>query len=66
MFKSYFRRGGCQLMVTCVDADELEHAQAHPEEHQDLIVRVAGYSARFVDLPRTVQDEVISRTLFGA
>ncbi len=66
MFKSYFRRGGCQLMVTCVDAGELEHAQAHPEEHQDLIVRVAGYSARFVDLPRTVQDEVISRTLFGA
>lgn len=62
---TYFKLGGCQLMVTCVDPGELEHAQRHPEDHPDLIVRVAGYSARFVDLPRDVQDEVISRALWG-
>lgn len=64
LFKTYFRRGGCQLMVTVCDKGELEDAQVHPEKYPDLIVRVAGYSAVFVDLPRDVQDEVISRTLW--
>jgi len=36
--------------------------QERPEDHQDLIVRVAGYSARFVDLSRAMQDEFIART----
>lgn len=38
-------------------------AQAHPEEHRDLVVRVAGYSAFFVELCKDVQDEIISRTM---
>ena len=64
LFKTYFKRGGCQLMVTVCDKGALEDAQVHPEKYPDLIVRVAGYSAVFVDLPRDVQDEVISRTLW--
>jgi len=64
LFDTYFRRGGCQLMVTVCDRGQLEDAQVHPESYPDLIVRVAGYSAVFVDLPRDVQDEVISRTLW--
>ncbi|MCH3967888.1 MAG: pyruvate formate lyase family protein [Atopobiaceae bacterium] len=64
LFDTYFRRGGCQLMVTVCDRGQLEDAQVHPERYPDLIVRVAGYSAVFVDLPRDVQDEVISRTLW--
>lgn len=63
-FDTYFRRGGCQLMVTVCGRGQLEDAQVHPEKYPDLIVRVAGYSAVFVNLPRDVQDEVISRTLW--
>ena len=65
-FDTYFRRGGCQLMVTVVDRGQLEDAQLHPEKYPDLLVRVAGYSAVFVNLGRDVQDEVISRTLWDA
>ncbi|MBQ1438431.1 MAG: pyruvate formate lyase family protein [Solobacterium sp.] len=64
MWKTYFKKGGCQLMVTCVDPGELEDAMVHPENHRDLIVRVAGYSAVFVDLDRHVQEELLSRELY--
>ncbi len=62
LIRTYFRLGGQQLQVDVVDADTLLAAQEHPEQYQDLIVRVAGYSARFVDLDRTMQDEFIART----
>ena len=64
LFKTYFEKGGCQLMVTVVDHGQLEDAQKHPEKYPDLIVRVAGYSAVFVNLTRDVQDELLSRTLY--
>ncbi len=66
LFDTYFKRGGCQLMVTVVDKGQLEDAQKHPEKYPDLLVRVAGYSAVFVNLPRDVQDEVMSRVLWDA
>ena len=50
LFDTYFKKGGCQLMITCVDHGVLEDAQKHPENYPDLIVRVAGYSAVFVNL----------------
>jgi formate C-acetyltransferase len=62
LMRTYFRLGGQQLQVDVVDAETLRAAQEHPEDHQDLIVRVAGYSARFVDLNRAAQDEFIART----
>ena len=43
------------------DADMLE-AQKEPEKHEDLIVRIAGYSARFISLPKNAQDAIIART----
>ena len=64
MFKTYFAKGGCHLMVTVVDRGALEDAMIHPEKYPDLIVRVAGYSAVFVNLDRTVQEELLSRTLY--
>lgn len=64
LFKTYFDRGGCQLMVTCVDRGALEDAQIHPERHKDLIVRVAGYSAVFIDLDKDIQEELMSRVLY--
>jgi pyruvate formate-lyase/glycerol dehydratase family glycyl radical enzyme len=59
---TFMELGGQQLQINVVDRDTLCDAQAHPEAYQDLIVRVAGYSAYFVELPRDVQDEIISRT----
>ncbi len=64
MFDTYFKKGGCQLMVTVVDHGILEDAQNNPQNYPDLIVRVAGYSAVFVNLTKDIQEELLSRTLY--
>lgn len=64
LIKAYFANGGCQLMVTVVDRGALEDAMIHPENYPDLIVRVSGFSAVFVNLRRTTQEELLSRTLY--
>ncbi|MCB2290782.1 choline trimethylamine-lyase [Clostridium sp. CS001] len=55
--------GNAQMQFNCVDTKTLLQAQSHPEEYRDLIVRVAGYCAFFVELCKEVQDEIISRTV---
>ena len=65
LFETYFDKGGCHLMITIVDPGVLEDAQKHPENYPDLIVRVSGFSAIFVNLDKDVQDEIISRELHG-
>ena len=62
LIRSYFRMGGHHIQFNVVDAATLREAQEHPEEHRDLIVRVAGYSDYFCDLGRSLQDEIIART----
>jgi len=62
LVRGYFRMGGHHVQFNVVGADTLRAAQERPQEHRDLIVRVAGYSDYFVDLGRTLQDEIISRT----
>lgn len=62
LVRSYFTLGGHHIQFNVVNADLLRHAQAHPEEHRDLIVRVAGYSDYFLDLGKALQDEIIART----
>lgn len=64
LFDTYFKKGGCQLMVTCVDRGILEDAQKNPQNYPDLIVRVAGYSAVFVNLTPDIQEELLSRELY--
>ncbi|WP_312426943.1 pyruvate formate lyase family protein [Lacrimispora sp.] len=64
LFDTYFKKGGCQLMVTVVDYGVLEDAQKNPENYPDLIVRVAGYSAVFVNLTKDIQEELLSRALY--
>ncbi len=59
---TFMELGGQELQINVVDAETLRDAQARPEAYQDLIVRVAGYSAYFTALSREVQDEIISRT----
>lgn len=64
LFKTYFKRGGCHIMVTVVDRGVLEDAVAHPENYPNLIVRVSGFSAVFVDLSPDIQKELLSRVLY--
>lgn len=64
LFNAYFKKGGCQLMVTVVDHGVLEDAQKHPEKYPNLIVRVSGFSAIFVNLEKDVQDELLTRVLY--
>ena len=51
-------------MVTVVDSGVLEDAVEHPEKYPNLIVRVAGFSAVFVDLSPEIQQELLSRVLY--
>lgn len=55
--------GNGQMQFNCIDNATLFAAQQHPERYRDLIVRVAGYSAFFVELCKEVQDEIISRSM---
>jgi pyruvate-formate lyase len=66
LFRTYFRRGGCHLMVTVVDRGVLEDAAAHPEKYPNLLVRVSGFSAVFVRLAPDIQQEVMSRVLYDS
>ena len=62
LVRSYFRLDGHHIQFNVVDAETLRDAQVHPEKHQDLIVRVAGYSDYFNDLGEDLQNEIIRRT----
>lgn len=62
LVRAYFKLGGHHIQFNVVSAATLREAQAHPENHRDLIVRVAGYSDYFCDLSRALQDEIIART----
>lgn len=64
LIDSYFARGGAQLMVTVVGKDDLARALENPDGYKDLIVRVGGFSARFVDLPKDVQKEIYERVTY--
>jgi len=58
--------GGHHIQFNVVSAKTLRAAQAEPEKHQDLIVRVAGYSDYFCDLSEALQEEIIARTEHSA
>lgn len=59
---SFFEQGGMQLQYNVVDAETLRQAQQNPDEHRDLVVRVAGFSAYFVELYEDLQNEIITRS----
>lgn len=62
LLKAYFKLGGQHLQITVADAEALRAAQKNPQKYEDLIVRVTGYSARFVELSPGTQEEIIRRT----
>ena len=61
---TYFKKGGAQAMITVINRGDLEKALVEPEKHQDLFVRIGGFSARYIDLPRDVQLEILSRVTY--
>jgi formate C-acetyltransferase len=61
MTKVYFENGGMEVQYNVVDTKTLRDAQDHPEKYRDLVVRIAGYSAYFVELGRDLQNDIISR-----
>lgn len=62
MIRSFLVMGGHHVQFNVVSAELLREAQARPQDFQDLMVRVAGYSDYFVNLPKGLQDEIIART----
>ncbi len=60
--KGYFSQGGMQVQINVLDIGELEDAMRHPERHKNLLVRISGYCAYFVDLTPEMQREIIART----
>lgn len=62
LLRTYFDLGGIQWQGNVLSPDELRAAKQDPEDHRNLIVRVWGFCARFVDLSPDYQDEIIART----
>ena len=61
LLKTYFQRGGLHIQFNAISSGTLLNAQKTPGLYRDLMVRVSGYSARFIDLPPAVQNDIISR-----
>ncbi|MDR0818905.1 MAG: hypothetical protein LBN43_04960 [Oscillospiraceae bacterium] len=62
LLEGFIENGGGQVQYNVVSSDQLRDAQVNPDKYKNLSIKVAGYSAYFVELNRTVQDEIISRT----
>ena len=65
LIRSYFDQKGMHMQFNVVSRETLLDAQAHPENYKHLVVRVAGYSALFTTLSRSLQDDIIRRTEQG-
>ena len=65
LLDGYAQEGGHHLNVNVFSKETLLDAQAHPEKYKGLVVRVAGYSALFTTLSRSLQDDIINRTTQG-
>ena len=65
LIRSYFDQKGMHMQFNVVSRETLLDAQAHPENYKHLVVRVAGYSALFTTLSKSLQDDIIRRTEQG-
>ena len=61
LIRTYLDMGGLQIQTSLADTEELRDAQKNPEAHRDLMVRITGYSAVFIDMCEKAQDEIIRR-----
>jgi formate C-acetyltransferase len=65
LIRTYFAQGGFHMQFNIVDRNTLRDAMERPEEHRNLLIRVAGYSDYFVLLSRDIQEEILSRAEHG-
>lgn len=65
LVRAYFDQKGSHMQFNVVSRETLRDAQLHPENYKTLVVRVAGYSALFTTLSRSLQDDIINRTEQG-
>jgi len=65
MICTFFDRKGMHMQFNVVSRETLLDAQQHPENYKHLVVRVAGYSALFTTLSKSLQDDIIQRTEQG-
>ena len=63
MFKAHFLKGGFHIQINVLDDKVLRAAQEEPDKYRNILVRVAGYSAYFVDLSEEIQNNIIDRTI---
>jgi formate C-acetyltransferase len=61
MTRTYFESGGLECQYNIVDTETMRAAQKNPQEYRNLVVRIAGYSAYFIELDRDMQNDIISR-----
>ena len=61
LVRYFVLRGGHQMQLNAVNADKMKDAQKHPEQYAQLVVRIWGWSAYFVELDKEFQDHVIAR-----
>ncbi len=65
LVQSLFDQEGYQIQMNILDSEVLRAAQASPDDYSDVVVRLGGYSAYFVDLTQSMQEEQIERTAHG-
>ena len=63
--KEFMRKGNFEIQFNVIDQDTLIDAQRHPEKYRTLMVRVAGYSDYFINLPLNIQQEIMKRMEHG-
>ena len=63
LIRTFIKREGWHIQFNIHSAEELQDALEHPDQHKNLLVRVGGYSAYFIDLPKDLQAEIVHRTM---
>ena len=66
LIRTFFARDGMQLQINCIDSETLEDAWQKPEDYDDLLVRIGGYSDFFIKQSKKMQDDIIRRTALEA
>jgi pyruvate-formate lyase len=64
LFGTYFAKGGMQANISVVNKGDLENALKEPEKYPNLLIRLGGWTARFIDLEHEIQDDIINRTMY--
>ena len=64
LIRTYMKKGGQEIQINATSRAILIDAMEHPEEYPNLIVRVSGYSAKFIHLDRVTQEQIMARTLY--